>query len=99
MCKGAWVGLYPAGLSRNRRSCIWAGETEAWRHEALPYSPTGDHAYEILYRGFGLQLGNLLVVKVLNNFDRRARFQSKRGDGGLVRLPVVAYRVREFGHV
>jgi hypothetical protein len=48
-------------------------------HEALLHSPPGNHIYEILYAGLGLQLGNLLIVEVLDNLDWRARLSSERG--------------------
>jgi hypothetical protein len=33
---------------------------------------------KVLYSGFGLQLGNLVLAKVLDNFNRRVRFPSER---------------------
>ena len=73
-----------ADLPSERCSLVLVGEMGAGRHEALLYSLTGDHVYKVLYGRFGLRLGNLFVVKVLDNFNRRVRFSSERGYGGLV---------------
>jgi len=67
-----------ADLPSERCSLVLVGEMGAGRHEALLYSPTGDHVYKVLYGRFGLRLGNLFVVKVLED-PKRFTLSTERG--------------------
>ena len=68
------------------------------RDEALSHPPASYHFYEVLYAGFGMQLGNLLVVKALDKLNWSVRFPNENAYRGLVHSSVFVHRLRRLGH-